>query len=404
LHGALPALVRALAGVDDRAAQARRYPAGTVPVALFDTHTPLAPLRAEILARIGEVVEDSRFILGPNVSAFEREFADHCGARHAIGVANGTDAITIALRAMGVGPGDEVVVPSFTFYASAEAIPATGATPVFCDIDLETFCVTPETVRAALTPRTKAVIVVHLFGNVAPVAEIEALGVAVLEDAAQAAGSTSDAGRPGSLGTAATFSFFPSKNLGGFGDGGAITTSDGELADRVRMLRFHGSRDKVSYEQIGYNSRLDELQAAILRVQLPHLDAWADGRRAAARHYAAAGLGELVALPVAVGGCDPAWHLYVVRDEQADELAQALSAAGIGNKAYYRTPIHRQPAMSGYRTAVELPATEEAARTHLAIPMSAVLAAAQASEVTAAVRAAGGRGERATLISARESG
>jgi dTDP-3-amino-3,4,6-trideoxy-alpha-D-glucose transaminase len=375
-----------------------------VPVELFDTHTPLAPLRAEILERVGEVIEDSRFILGPNVSAFEREFATYVGADHAIGVGNGTDAITIALRAMGVGPGDEVIVPSFTFYASAEAVPPTGATPVFCDIDLETFCVTPDTVRAAMTPRTKAVIVVHLFGNVAPVAEIEALGVAVLEDAAQAAGSTSDAGRPGALGTAATFSFFPSKNLGGFGDGGAITTSDAELADRVRMLRFHGSRDKVSYEHIGYNSRLDELQAAILRVQLPHLDAWADGRRAAGGHYAAAGLGELVALPVAVAGCDPAWHLFVVKDPRADELATELSAAGIGNKAYYRTPIHRQPAMRPYRTAVELPATEEAAATHLAIPMSAVLGPEQAAEVTEAVRAARGGGERTAVASARERG
>jgi dTDP-4-amino-4,6-dideoxygalactose transaminase len=358
-----------------------------VPVGLFDTHTPLEPLRAEILERITEVVDDSRFILGPNVAAFEQEFAAYLGARHAIGVANGTEAITIALRAMGVGPGDEVVVPSFTFYASAEAIPPTGATPVFCDIDLDTFCVTAETVRAALTPRTKAVIAVHLFGNVAPGAEIEALGVPVLEDAAQSAGSNSDAGRPGSLGTVATFSFFPSKNLGGFGDGGAITTSDTDLADRVRMLRFHGSRDKVTYEHIGYNSRLDELQAAILRVELPHLDAWADGRRDAARHYAAAGLDEFVTLPVPVAGSDPAWHLYVIRDPDADELARTLSAAGIGNKAYYRTPVHLQAAMSRYRTAVELPATDEAARSHLAIPMSAVLSADQAAEVTAAVRA-----------------
>jgi dTDP-4-amino-4,6-dideoxygalactose transaminase len=359
-----------------------------VPVGLFDTRTPLEPLRAEILEAITAVVDDSRFILGPNVAAFEQEFAAYLGAGHAVGVANGTEAITIALRAMGVGPGDEVIVPSFTFYASAEAIPPTGATPVFCDIDLETFCVTADTVRAALTPRTKAVIVVHLFGNVAPVAEIEALGVPVLEDAAQSAGSRTDAGRPGSLGTAATFSFFPSKNLGCFGDGGAITTNDPELADRVRMLRFHGSRDKVTYEHIGYNSRLDELQAAILRVELPHLDAWADGRRAAGEHYAAAGLGELVALPVATAGADPAWHLYVVRDPHADELAAALSAAGIGNKIYYRTPVHRQAAMSPYRTSAELPATEEAARTHLAIPMSAVLDATAAVEVTQAVRAA----------------
>src|SRR5215208_5344023 len=273
-----------------------------MPVPLFDTATPLAPLRPEIDAAIGGVLDSARFILGPDVSAFEEEFAAYCGVSHAIGVANGTDAITLALRAMGVGPGDDVVVPSFTFYASAEAIPPTGERPVFCDVDPETFCVTAETVRAALTPRTKAVIVVHLFGNVAPVAEIEALGVPVIEDAAQAAGSTTPSGRPGSLATLATFSFFPSKNLGGFGDGGAITARDEELADRVRMLRFHGSWDKVTYEHVGYNSRLDSLQAAILRVLLPHLDAWADGRRSAAGFYEAAGLSDLVDLPVATVG------------------------------------------------------------------------------------------------------
>ena len=358
-----------------------------MPVPLFDTATPLASLRGEIDAAIARVIDSAKFILGPEVSAFEQEFAAFCGVRHAVGVANGTDALTIALRALGVGPGDEVVVPSFTFYASAEAVPPTGAVPVFCDVDPDTLCVTPETVRAAITPRTKAVIAVHLFGNVAPIAAIEALGVPVIEDAAQAAGSTSPAGRPGALGTLATFSFFPSKNLGGFGDGGAITTHDDDLADRVRMLRFHGSWDKVTYEHVGYNSRLDELQAAILRVQLPHLDGWADGRRAAGRHYEEAGLGELVALPEPVAGAAPAWHLYVVRSERADELAAAFKAAGIGNKAYYRTPVHEQPAMRAYAGGADLPATAEVARTHLAIPMSPVLSADQAAEVAATVRA-----------------
>ena len=263
----------------------------TIGVPLFDTSTPLAPIRQEIRQAIDRVLASELYILGPEVRAFEEEFADYCGCKHAVGVANGTDALTIALRAMGVGPGDEVIVPSFTFYASAEAIPPTGATPVFCDVDPRTYCVTAETVRAALTPRTKAVIAVHLFGNLAPVAEIEALGVPVLEDAAQAAGSHSTAGRPGALGKAATFSFFPSKNLGCFGDGGMITTDDADVAERARTLRFHGSRDKVSYEQVGYNSRLDELQAAILRVQLPHLDTWADGSRQAGEHYLNAGPG-----------------------------------------------------------------------------------------------------------------
>jgi dTDP-3-amino-3,4,6-trideoxy-alpha-D-glucose transaminase len=355
-------------------------------VPLFDTKTPLEPLREEIRARVDAVLADGRFILGPEVEAFETELAGYLGARHAVGVANGTDALTLALRAVGVGPGDEVVVPSFTFYASAEAVPPTGARPVFCDVDPETFCVTADTVKAALTPRTKAVIAVHLFGNVAPIGEIAALGVPVIEDAAQAIGSTSTAGRPGALGAAATFSFFPSKNLPAFGDGGAVTTNDDEVAERVRMLRFHGSRDKQTFELVGFNSRLDELQAAILRAELPHLDGWCAGRRAAAGHYVDAGLGDLATLPVAVDGSDPAWHLYVIRHPRADDLAAALGAAGIGYKAYYRVPCHLQPAMAEYAPAVPLPGTEVAAREHLAIPMSPVLSADQAAAVVAAVR------------------
>jgi dTDP-3-amino-3,4,6-trideoxy-alpha-D-glucose transaminase len=357
-------------------------------VELFDTSTPVSGLRAELRAAVERVLDSERYILGPEVSAFEQEFASYCGAGHAVGVANGTEAITIALRAMGVGPGDEVVVPSFTFYASAEAIPPTGATPVFCDIDPDTYCVTAETVRAALTPRTKAVIAVHLFGNVAPIAEIEALGVPVLEDAAQAAGSTVGEQRPGALGTAATFSFFPSKNLGAFGDGGMITTGDEQLAERVRTLRFHGSHDKVTYERIGYNSRLDELQAAILRVQLPHLDTWADGRRRAGRHYEEAGLGELLTLPKPTAEAAPAWHLYVVSDPHVERLEAALAAAGIGHKPYYRTPVHRQAPMLQWAAGVELHATDHAARTHLAIPMSPVLTREHADQVVAAVRSA----------------
>ncbi|MGD1059447.1 MAG: DegT/DnrJ/EryC1/StrS family aminotransferase [Solirubrobacteraceae bacterium] len=355
-------------------------------VALFDTSTPLIPLREELRAAVARVLDSERYILGPEVAAFEQEFATYCGCEHAVGVANGTDAITIALRAMGVGPGDEVIVPSFTFYASAEAIPPTGARPVFCDIDPDTYCITADTVRAAMTPRTKAVIAVHLFGNVAPIAEIEQLGVPVLEDAAQAAGSTATDGRPGSLGTAATFSFFPSKNLGGFGDGGMITTSDEGVAELARTLRFHGSHDKVTYEQVGYNSRLDELQAAILRVQLPHLDVWADARRQAGSYYEQSGLGEIVALPKPVTGCQPAWHLYVVADEQVERLEAALGAAEIGYKPYYRTPVHRQQAMHEWGTGVELPATDRAARTHLAIPMNPTLTRDQAEQVTAAAR------------------
>lgn len=355
-------------------------------VSLFDTVTPIAPLRAELRAAVDRVLDSGVFVLGPEVEAFEHEFARYLGAEHAVGVANGTDALTIALRAMGVGPGDDVVVPSFTFYASAEAIPPTGARPVFCDVDPDTFCVTADTVRAALTPRTKAVMVVHLFGNVAPVREIEALGVPVLEDAAQAAGSRSPDGRPGAIGTAATFSFFPSKNLGAFGDGGAVTTSDGELAQRVRTLRFHGSRDKQTFEQIGYNSRLDALQAAVLRVQLPHLDDWTEGRAAGAEHYRRLGLDELVTLPRVIGGAAPAWHLFVVRTQDPRQLVSDLAAGGIGARTYYRAPVHEQPAMRAYAPREPLPGTELAARTNLAIPISPVLGCEHAREVVQAVR------------------
>jgi dTDP-3-amino-3,4,6-trideoxy-alpha-D-glucose transaminase len=354
---------------------------------LFDTSSTLAPLDSEIRAKVAAVLDKGVFVLGQEVRGFEAEFAAYVGVPHAVGVANGTDAIVLALRALGIGPGDDVVVPSFTFYASAGAIALTGARPVFCDVDPATFCVTADTVKAALTPRTKAVLAVHLFGNVAPVAEIEALGVPVVEDAAQAAGTRTPNGRPGALGTLATFSFYPSKNLPCFGDGGAVTTRDEALAERVRMLRFHGSRDKQTFELVGHNSRLDELQAGILRVLLPHLDAWADGRRAAAHAYADAGLGELVSLPEPTPGSEPAWHLYVVRHERADELLQALDAAGIGARSYYRTPVHRQPAMAAYGgAALDLPGTAEASRTNLAVPMSPVLGPDEAAEVVSAMR------------------
>ena len=360
-------------------------------VPLFDPVTPLEPIRDRLRAAVAEVLDSGVYILGPQVEAFEREFAAYLGAPHAMGVANGTEAITIALRALGVGPGDDVVVPSFTFYASVEAIPPTGARPVFCDVDPETMCVTPETVRAALTPRTKAVVAVHLFGNVAPIGAIEAAcGLPVVEDAAQAAGSLGPDGRPGALGTIATFSFYPSKNLGAFGDGGAVTTGDAQLAEAVRTLRFHGSRDKVTYEEVGYNSRLDEVQAAVLRAQLPELDGWADGRRDAGRWYEEEGLGTVVGLPRPTEGARPAWHLYVVRSPRADALAGALDGAGIGCRAYYRVPVHRQPAMRTLLgdAARDLPGTEELARTHLAIPMGAALRREQVAEVARVLQGA----------------
>ncbi len=360
-------------------------------VPLFDASTPLEPLQPALRAAIDDVLAAGQWILGPQVSAFEQEWAAYTGTPDAIGVANGTDAITIALRALGVGPGDDVVVPSFTYFASAEAIGPTGARPVFCDVDPATSCVTLESVRAAVTPRTKAVVAVHLFGNVAPVREIEEeLGLPVVEDVAQASGSLAADGRPGGLGAIGTFSFYPSKNLGAFGDGGAITTSDAALAERVRTLRFHGSPDRVTHVEVGCNSRLDELQAAILRVQLPQLDGWAEHRRTAGAWYADAGLGTLVSLPEPTPGARPAWGLYVIRVPEPDALAQALGERGIGARGYYRVPIHRQPAFAREHGERDLPGTAEAARTHLALPMSAAITQRQVEEVVGAIRDASG--------------
>jgi dTDP-4-amino-4,6-dideoxygalactose transaminase len=359
-----------------------------VPVPLFDTTTPLAPLSQAILDRIAEVLDRGHYILGPQVDAFERELAEYLGVRHVIGVANGTDAITIALRALGVVPGDEIVVPSFTFYATAEAVVTAGGRPVFCDVDPGTRNVTVETVRAALTARTKAIVAVDLFGNPAPVPELRALGLPVLEDAAQAAGAILNGRHAGALGDVSTFSFYPSKNLPCFGDGGAIATDDDSIAELVRSLRFHGSRDKRTFDRVGYNSRLDELQAALLRLLLGRLDLWCEGRRAAARAYAERGLGENVRLPATLDGALAAWHLYVVTHPRADELARAVGEHGIQTRGYYRVPLHRQPAMAPYVSErLSLPATDELAATNLALPMSPVLDAAQVDEVVAAVAA-----------------
>ena len=337
--------------------------------------------------RVSEVIASGRYILGPEVRAFEEEFASYLGARHCVGVANGTDAITLALRALGVKPGDEVVLPSFTFYATAEAAVNAGAVPVFCDIDPNTFCVTRETVERAITPKTTAIVAVHLFGNVAPMADLMELGLPVLEDAAQAAGATSGAGKAGALGSAATFSFFPSKNLFCLGDGGAVITNDDEVAARLRRLRFHGSEDKQSFVDVGYNSRLDELQAAALRVLLPELDGWNAARRAVARGYEEQGLGDVVALPQPVDGADPVYHLYVVRSERADELAAALQEAGVESRSYYRVPVHLQQAMAPWGgDGLDLPGTQTASSQNLALPMGSDLTAEAVAEVVAACK------------------
>src|SRR5215210_5644777 len=269
----------------------------------------LEPYHDRLAEALERVARGGRYILGPEVEAFEDEFAAYVGVRHCVGVANGTDALTIALKAVGVGPGDEVVLTSFTFYATAEAALVLGAQPVYCDIDPETFCVTRETVEAVLTPRTKAIVPVHLFGNVALVPELRDLGVPMIEGAAQAVGGALRGTKAGALGDAATFSFFPSKNLPCLGDGGAIVTDDDELAETARILRFHGSTDKITFTDVGYNSRLDELQAAALRVLLPELDGWTERRRAVATAYERLGLGDHAALPQPTEGAEHAYHL-----------------------------------------------------------------------------------------------
>jgi dTDP-3-amino-3,4,6-trideoxy-alpha-D-glucose transaminase len=345
----------------------------------------LQPYMDRVLERIEAVGRSGRYVFGPELDAFEAEFAAYLGVEHAIGVGNGTDALTIALRALGLEPGAEVICPSFTFYATAESIVNAGARPVFCDVDPDTFCVTAETVRPHLSESTGAIVAVHLFGNVAPVPELRELGLPVVEDAAQAAGATLDGARAGALGDAATFSFFPSKNLPCLGDGGAVVTSSEEVADAARKLRFHGSHDKRTHTEVGYNSRLDAIQAAALRVFLPELDGWNERRRSAADAYAAAGLGELVRLPATTPGAEHVYHLYTVRAEDPEELLARLALEDVQARPHYRVPVHRQPGMARYAGS-DLPVTDELAVTNLALPMGPELTADQAAAVVDACR------------------
>jgi dTDP-4-amino-4,6-dideoxygalactose transaminase len=362
----------------------------TATVPLFATRGAVEPLLEEVAARQRAVLASGRYVLGPEVAAFEREFADFIGARHCVGVANGTEALTIALRALGVGAGDEVVVPALTFYATAEAVLNAGARPVFCDVDPRTFVMTAATAEAAIGERTAALLPVHLFGNPAPIGELRSLaagrGLRLLEDAAQAAGATLGGRRAGSLGDAAGFSFFPSKNLGGFGDGGAILCDDDEVAAAARRLRAHGSEDKQVHAEVGYNSRLDELQAAGLRVLLPHLEGWTEARRRVAGAYREAGLGEMVELPRETAPGGSCHHLYVVLSEERDRLAAALAERGVESRAYYTIPLHRQPALRHLAPEGGLPVAERVAASSLALPMGPALAEQQVAAVVAAVR------------------
>ena len=353
-----------------------------MPIPHVDVKAQYAPLIPELMAAFERTLESGRFIFGAEVDGFEREAAEALGVQETIGVANGTDAIVLVLDALGIGAGDEVICPAFTFYATAEAIARTGATPVFAEINPETLNLDPEDVARRVTARTKAIMPVHLFGRPAPVEELRGLGLPLVEDAAQAFGA---AGIATSI--ASTFSFFPTKNLFALGDGGLVSVNDAELGDRIRMLRFHGSRAKKDFELIGYNSRLDALQAAMLRVFLPHLPGWNAARREAAGRYADLGLGEVVELPADEPG--HVYHMYCVRTSERDRLVGALQDAQIGFGSYYEPPLHLQPALRylGYKEG-DLPETERAARENLCLPMWGGIEEAQQAEVVSVLRRA----------------
>ncbi|HEX4931244.1 MAG TPA: DegT/DnrJ/EryC1/StrS family aminotransferase [Gaiellaceae bacterium] len=359
-------------------------------IPLIDVKAQYAPLIPQLKQAFADVLEDGQFVFGPNVTAFELEAAEYLGVPQTVGVANGTDALVIVLDAMGIGNGDEVICPAFTFYATAESIARLGATPVFADIDPATLNLEPADVARKVTPRTKAIMPVHLFGRPAPLAELVELGLPIIEDAAQAFGSPEIAG----TGIASTFSFYPTKNLFGLGDGGLIAVRDEELAERIRMLRFHGSKAKKTFEYIGYNSRLDEVQAAALRIFLRELDGWTAARREAAARYVELGLGELCEVPVDEPG--HVYHLFVCRSPERDRIRAALSEAEIGNAQYYLPPLHLQPALR-YLDYAEgaLPETERAAAENFSVPLWAGITAEQQEVVVDVVRAAVGVASRA---------
>ena len=334
-----------------------------MPIPLVDVKAQYAPLIEELRQRFDAVLASGEFIRGPNFYAFEDEAATYLGVKRAIGVANGTDALVLVFDALGLGAGDEIICPAFSFYATAESIAQRGATPVFADVDPATLNLDPDDVAARITVRTKAIVPVHLFGRPAPIGELGGFGLPLIEDAAQAFGS------PGiATSIASTFSFYPTKNLFALGDGGLVALNDDELAERVRMLAFHGSRDKADFQLVGYNSRLDELQAAFLRLFLEHLDEWTRGRREAAARYAELGLGELVELPFDEDG--HVYHLFVCRSSERDAIRAALREAEIASASYYTTPLHLQPALRdlGWEPG-SLPETERAAAENFSVPL-----------------------------------
>jgi dTDP-4-amino-4,6-dideoxygalactose transaminase len=361
-------------------------------VPLIDLAALEATIAEETLAAVADVAREAQFVLGARVEAFERWLADACGARHAVGVASGTDAIELALRALGVGAGDAVVTPALSFVAAAEAIAATGARPVFCDVEPESMNASARTVGEALERarrrgwRVRAIVPVHLFGVCAPMRELVALarreGIVLLEDAAQAIGALDDAGRPAAgVGDAGCLSFFPSKNLGAWGDGGAVVTSREDVASRVRRLRAHGATAPYTHGERGRNSRLDALQAAVLLVKSRHLAAWQASRARLASRY----LAELAPLPLVLPRAPEApgvhaWHAFVVRTPRRDALADRLRDHGVETRVYYPVPLHRQPCFASLDEP-PFAAAEEACATALALPIFPTMTEAQQATV-----------------------
>jgi dTDP-4-amino-4,6-dideoxygalactose transaminase len=368
----------------------------TTGVPLLDLHAQYKPLRAEILAAVQRVCDSQRFIMGPEVTALEGEMAAMLGVRHAVAVSSGTDALLLALMALDIKAGDEVVTPTYSFFATAGAVARLGATPVLVDIDEATFNVDPAAIKAAITPKTKAIIPVHLFGQSAEMDEVlkvaSQAGITVVEDAAQAIGASYKSKPIGGLGAFGCFSFFPSKNLGAFGDAGLVTTNDDGLAKKARLLRTHGMEPRYYHHLVGANFRMDALQAAILRVKAPHLAGWTERRRANADRYRTlfrdAALLDRVALPVEAPERRHIYNQFVIRTSDRDGLKKHLDAAGIGTEIYYPVPFHQQPCFAylGHRSG-DFPKAERAAQDSLAIPIYSELTVAQQETVASAVAA-----------------
>ena len=345
----------------------------------------------EYMKVIKEVLKSAQFIMGPNVKAFEKEAAGYLGVKHAIGVNSGTDALVIALKALGIGEGDEVITTPFTFFATAESITAVGATPVFVDIDERTFNIDPDLIKQAITKRTKAILPVHLYGQAAdmdPIMELAAkYGLKVIEDTAQAFGGEYKGRKLGTIGHAGCYSFFPSKTLGAFGDGGLIATDDDEVAEKARMLRVHGSKKKYYNETVGYNSRLDEIQAAILRVKLPRIDQANEARRMAAHKYneLLKDIPEIIT-PYEDERAKHVYHQYTIRvsNGKRDRLQQCLADRGIGTMVYYPVPVHKLPIYKD--TAPELPIAEKLAGEVLSLPIWPNIGEEVQREVVEAIR------------------